>query len=203
MEVGYLAVGVFFFLSGYGLHESLKNKSGYLKTFIPKRYPSVLLPYYICGIFSAFIAFAAFSSYTAFFDRLSFIIQIPHWYVTELLVFYTLFLISFLLMRNRRALISTIALSVLAAYALSVCFNSSLYYMSFVGFPLGLVWSYYSKKITTVLKKSFVPIFIALLILFLLPYEMWSAGGEGGGRYDTSAGLQHKMRNIHINDHNA
>lgn len=45
--IGFLFVGIFFFFSGYGLFKSYKTKPDYLKGFLRKRLPVVLVPLYI------------------------------------------------------------------------------------------------------------------------------------------------------------
>ena len=45
--MGYLAVGVFFFLSGYGLYASMEKKKGYLEHFIGQKF----LPFYVVYLF--------------------------------------------------------------------------------------------------------------------------------------------------------
>lgn len=45
--IGFVFVGVFFFFSGYGLFKSYKTKPNYLKSFLRKRMPVVLVPLYI------------------------------------------------------------------------------------------------------------------------------------------------------------
>jgi len=47
-ETGVLFVGMFFFLSGYGLYTNLKTKENYLKGFLKKRLITVLVPFYVC-----------------------------------------------------------------------------------------------------------------------------------------------------------
>ena len=100
-----LAVCMFFFLSGYGLYESLKTKKGYLKNFVQRRYPSILIPYYIIyaitPVLTGIFLYSIADIPQGILDRL---LRFPlQWYVTELLVFYTIFFIVFLLVCGRNA----------------------------------------------------------------------------------------------------
>ena len=49
-RVGYLAVAVFLFLSGYGLQKQNISKPGYSNGFLLKRIPSILIPYIIMTV---------------------------------------------------------------------------------------------------------------------------------------------------------
>lgn len=46
-KVGFLLVAVFMFSSGYGLIKSLKRKPGYMDTFAQRRFPEILVPFYM------------------------------------------------------------------------------------------------------------------------------------------------------------
>lgn len=47
VDIGFLFVGVFFFLSGLGLARSLESKPGYLDSFFRKRVLSIAVPFYV------------------------------------------------------------------------------------------------------------------------------------------------------------
>ena len=49
-DAGFLFTGIFFFFSGYGLTRSLETREGYLKTFPARRFPSVLIPFWITNL---------------------------------------------------------------------------------------------------------------------------------------------------------
>ena len=51
VHVGYLFVSLFFFCSGYGLLKSLDTRPDYLKGFLKKRLPVIVVPYYMSIIF--------------------------------------------------------------------------------------------------------------------------------------------------------
>ncbi len=48
-DAGVLFTALFFFCSGYGLVSSLLHKEDYLKGFLRKRLPAVLVPFYVCN----------------------------------------------------------------------------------------------------------------------------------------------------------
>lgn len=52
-NIGYLFVTIFFFSSGYGLTVSAKSKPNYLKTFVTKRLPKILIPFFVTNILFA------------------------------------------------------------------------------------------------------------------------------------------------------
>ncbi len=51
VSAGYQYVAIFFFCSGYGLLKSLDTRPDYLKTFLKKRLPVVIIPYYTSILF--------------------------------------------------------------------------------------------------------------------------------------------------------
>lgn len=51
VNAGFLFVSVFMFLSGFGLAKSLKKKPDYLKGFLRKRLPVLLVPFYVSIVF--------------------------------------------------------------------------------------------------------------------------------------------------------
>ena len=173
-QMGYLAVSVFFFLSGYGLYESMRNKEGYLKTFIPKRYPAILVPF-LASFFIALVIVIIVSGYSYF--PLS-----NWWFVLELSVFYLIFFLSFLFLRGRNALISISVLTALSAVAMGTFLNYSPYYISFIGFAFGIFWSHHRERIEPVLRVYFAPVLLILLAIFFIPFE-----SIGFGRRDIFA----------------
>ena len=54
-KAGILFVGIFFFLSGYGLIYSLKNKENYISNFFRKRFFKIFLPAYTVYMIALFI----------------------------------------------------------------------------------------------------------------------------------------------------
>ena len=49
VDIGVCFVGVFFFFSGYGLYSSLRDKPDYLKGFLKRRLPVIVIPFYKIG----------------------------------------------------------------------------------------------------------------------------------------------------------
>ena len=55
VNAGFLFVAVFMFLSGFGLAKSLKNKPGYLKGFLAKRLPVIVVPFYVSVVICSIV----------------------------------------------------------------------------------------------------------------------------------------------------
>ena len=51
VNAGYMFVSLFFFCSGYGLLKSLDTKPGYMDTFLRRRLPVIIVPYYVSIVF--------------------------------------------------------------------------------------------------------------------------------------------------------
>ena len=49
-QIGYLAVSMFFFLSGCGLQKSFINKENYLEKYLANRLPKIIIPYVVANL---------------------------------------------------------------------------------------------------------------------------------------------------------
>lgn len=91
---GWIDVGIFFFISGYGLSFGYHNKSGYFKTF-PKRIRSVLIPFltahlvYMAGDRLFGISYSITDILQSLIGQSTLVRN--DWYVPACLLFYILF----------------------------------------------------------------------------------------------------------------
>lgn len=96
---GNLWVAIFFFYSGYGLNYSKKNKTDYITKFIPNKFFSVYLPFFIAEtMFTLVNSIVGNEQYTVFSFLLSCLgLKLSNgvlWYIIELLVLYFLFYVE-------------------------------------------------------------------------------------------------------------
>ena len=168
----HLVVCVFFFLSGYGLHESLKNKKGYLKNFIPRRYPAILIPYFICYTVMAVVAGLFLFSYTDIPQLiLDYVFLFPlHWFVMELLIFYAIFFFVFLFTQGPKALVALTVLCTASALILTHQYGI-LYGASFMGFPFGIFFSMFG--LGRWMKRNNGAVIVALLVLLAVLFPVY------------------------------
>ncbi len=91
--LGFLMVGGFFLVSGYGLMYGVLNKENYLKGFLSKRLVAILIPYYIINIFNMganYLSNALTLKYIVFS-----VFGITMWYIAAILCLYIMFYICF------------------------------------------------------------------------------------------------------------
>lgn len=98
-SVGVCFVGLFFFFSGYGLIYSKNRKTDYLKGFLGKRLPGILIPFYFCIII--FVVFSLLMhmpmSAMELVAYLSgwWLLNTQMWYIVEIAFFYLAFYFVF------------------------------------------------------------------------------------------------------------
>ena len=97
--VGYLAIGVFFFISGVGLTKSLKRNNEYLNGFLHKKIARIYLPFIIINILTIIVLYLNGTTFT--YDAIiKYIIPIKLidntlWFIMTILIFYFFFYLSF------------------------------------------------------------------------------------------------------------
>ena len=105
-KAGILFVGVFLFLSGYGLMYSRDNKYGYMDGFIIKKSVHILLPAYFIYFlmqFAEVLLEQDLSILWNIIDIHNFIVS-NNWFVWEILVLYVMFGILFRLEKHEKVL---------------------------------------------------------------------------------------------------
>ena len=140
---GYLSVGCFFFLSGYGLNIQYKKKKDYMQNFVKNR----IFPFYIkyLIILFAYIALFAVSGNGINIPLLckSFFIGgtlvINGWYLQASLLLYVLFFFSFRFTKKHRHI--CMLLGIIGYMILCIAFNfGSHWYQSVCCFLIGIFY---------------------------------------------------------------
>lgn len=172
-RAGYLAVAVFFFLSGYGLQKKNLTDSTYSHGFLLKRIPSILIPYLImCLLYwCAYALLGDVRSIASMWNN--FIINGDpivwfSWYVVCILVFYLVF---YLLMKTAKQNRPAMLLGGIIYYAVYVfvCRRLSfgIWWYQTALFPVfGILWASYEEKIVSFIKKTYLFILPAVVIIF-------------------------------------
>lgn len=136
-----IAVGFFFFLSGYGMIKSFYIKEKYLRNIICVKIPFLLWMSVFAYVFSVVLELILLSSQK---ERIFLPISIKqyfmttNWYVYELLGFYLIFIFVMKFVSEKYQLIVVAGISVIAFVIL---YNSELveaYYNSIIGFWIGM-----------------------------------------------------------------
>lgn len=179
-NIGVLFVGVFFFFSGYGLLKSLHIKEDYLKTFFRKRFPTILVPFYVCNII--FIAAALATGYkVSAIQLLAFLsgfilLNTTMWYVVEIAIFYAAFYIIFHFIKKEAFALSAMGLFIIAFIVLSVFMDHGIFWLqgewwfnaSFLFF-IGMIFAEFEENLIGFAKKKyFIMLSIALAATVIL-----------------------------------
>lgn len=173
-RIGYLAVAVFFFLSGYGLQKKNISDESYSRGFLIKRIPTILIPYVImCILYWVTYALlgdvrtlsSTWNSFIKYGDPIVWF----SWYVVSIIVFYLAF---YLLMKIfRRHHLGTILGGIAYFFVyVFVCRKLSFgfwWYSTALLPVLGIAWATYERQILKFIRKSYFVLLPLLLLAFV------------------------------------
>lgn len=149
--VGYLSVGVFFILSGYGLSKSLQKRTDYLKNFIPNKIFTLLLPFFLVNFFTVLLLWLLGIELTDFAKKMFSLnlVDTTLWFVVSIFLFYLFFYVSF---KVRVDLMSFFFLFSLFFIYIFACkyFNLKVWvYLSSLCFPVGAMLGFYETRLSS------------------------------------------------------
>lgn len=198
VDIGVCFVGMFFFFSGYGLYTSLRDKPDYLKHFLRKRLPSVLVPFYLCNF--VFILGSYLWGYRFQKGELLpyltgvILMNSQMWYIVEILVLYLLFYVVFRFVKNRDAacLVYLACVCGLIAFSLYLghdtttptqgyWFHGEWWYNTTLLMPLGIFFARWEPQILTFIRKFYPMVLVlsALMTAFLYNRTMYMLRNKG------------------------
>ncbi len=179
-SVGYLSVGVFFFISGYGVMKQYKSSSDYLRGFLRKRLVAICIPY---AIVVCIYWASSFSFYQRPYSLLEVIkslvngvpIAANSWYVIFIILFYLVFFQSATMHKKnygRIILSCTLIFMLWVGFCLFRKF-ADYWFNSWLGLMGGMYWAVYEDKILAVLRKSFCRYIVTVGVLFVLGHSIY------------------------------
>ena len=177
VDMGYLAVAFFFFVSGYGLQKKHITDPSYQNKFLLKRLPPVLLLPILMLSFYFVAALVNGDSLTVKDILLSVFDNHPvvsgSWYVINISIFYVVFYLFMKLFKQHHFAMVVGAVVFYVVWAFS-CFRLShglWWYSATHLLAVGMFWAVYEKQILAVLKKCYY--FVALLfwVTFLIVFS--------------------------------
>lgn len=174
--LGFLAVSVFFFYSGYGLMYSVNSKGeGYLGGFLKKR----VLPIYVIYLFLTLLSCGA-TLLTGIKLTLTMVVNAVFlidtlvtygWYLQAIIIFYLVFYFAFVLFKQNSARLTVISAFVVG-YMIALHINDAApaTYISSLSFLLGIFWSLNTEHIDKLLKnrKMIISLWCGLFSIFAL-----------------------------------
>ena len=184
-QLGLVFTGVFFFCSGFGLVTSVEKKENYLKTFLYRRLPSIVIPFYTAStlyillvhyVWKSFpwpknYAWQAFSGWKLYNNHL--------WFPIEIVFIYIAFFIIFTILKNHK----NIAMALLSLFVVGMIlftlsqgrdndgFNDAWFHgewwcNSTLLFIVGMYYAKFLKPITNFFKKFYVAVLPVVIVLF-------------------------------------
>ena len=182
--LGFLMVGGFFLISGYGLTYGVMHKNGYMNGFLKKRLPAILIPYYIICMFNftanrisgtlnlRYIVFSAFG--------------ITMWYIAVIVGLYLMFYICFKFFKQKTALTLVSAgtfLYIICMFAIHKIFGKyNIYaktglpefgfwwYNSVICFLLGIWYCKFKAKTDIIIQNNFWLYTLVSLVICAITY---------------------------------
>ena len=175
-HVGYLMVGGFFLISGYGLTYGVKNKQNYLKGFFRSRILTILIPYYIINLGYLFLNYFLINNPEGFKKYvIRSIFGLHLWYVPVMIVLYAAFFLCFKIFKEKHG---HIAITVFVAAFVTLFFASykcgilpsygRWWYNSTMCFALGVWYSKYKERINELIRRRYTLTASASIILFFI-----------------------------------
>ncbi len=170
--MGIFFTSIFFFCSGYGLVVSYRTKPDYLKGFLKKRLPKVLLPFLVSNaIYYVLVAFY-FGRVEGVLDSLGYLfgwqlVNTNTWYLVEIIILYLAFYITYRFVKNKKAALGLMCgfVGFMIVGSLLLCHDQSQYgghwfmgewwYNSTGLFAIGMVVGHFYDKITAFFKKQY------------------------------------------------
>lgn len=178
IRFGYLAVSVFFFISGYGLIYQYRTKTNYLNGFIVKRIPKVLIPYILMTmlyIVSKVILKKGISiKMILTMLRHGQLIINNSWYIVAIIIFYIFFYAAFRLSKEKYNQGNLMVFLLVTGY-IGVCkflgFESWWYNTSY-SFVIGIVWCINEERIKNYIKKTYYLSTVLIVALFIISFAI-------------------------------
>ena len=172
-NIGYTCVAGFFFLSGYGLEYSVRNKKGYLGNFLQKRVFGILIQYWVIeAVYAAILLILYFNPQLSYDTVTNALFRNPVWFITELLVFYVVFFFASMFGSDRGKILFMLIASSVLMLLMTDYYGTNLYLKSGMGFVFGVVWAMYRERIDVFLRVHFIPLMIASLLILCLTFRI-------------------------------
>lgn len=187
-DCGVLLTGLFFFFSGYGLYTSFSTKEDYLKGFIHKRLPVVLIPFYSTN--TIFVLISLVLGYemkvSEFFLYISGLVLLNSqmWYIVEIVVLYLAFYFIFKTIKKQNPAFVAMAMFLLILTTISLLlghdykyacggawFKGEWWYNSTWLFFVGMLLARFKTNVITFAKKYYAALLPAGILLFALMHK--------------------------------
>ncbi|AGK95897.1 acyltransferase family protein [Clostridium pasteurianum] len=182
-RMGFLAVSIFLFVSGYGLMvQFTRKKERYFKGYFKNKILRLYLIFFCANIISTLLSNIFLNNQYTIIDiiKSSLLMNFADgrvlWFVAVILYFYIIFYIAFKLFnKNTAILLMSVSLGIWIALNIFL-HHGAWYYNSAICFPLGIIVAEYNEQIFKVAKKYYLLVLSANVVLFLLGMTFYIKG---------------------------
>ena len=176
-RVGFLCVGFFFFISGYGLMKRHTADATYHKSFLCKRLPAILLPFTLANFIYWLFHLLRGTSYSILDFAAGITRGAPiaanSWYIISLLLCYLFFWCSMRLFRNRYGYV-VFSNALFCVVYTGVCIRlgfGSEWFKSIAAYPVGLLWALCETPVLERIKKTWL-LWLAVAAVLLASFML-------------------------------
>ncbi len=182
---GILFTAIFFFFSGYGLIFSVTTKDDYLQSFIKKRLPKVIIPFWTINAVTLLSDHFIYGIHHSLSEILRSItgltlINSNGWYIIEIITIYLAFYIIFSLIKHKKT--ATVFLIIFTLILIDHSFSrghdktswfcGEWWYNSTIAFAPGALYPLIRERIDPIIKKHWLQFFAIITILFTICFSL-------------------------------
>ncbi len=188
-SIGILFTSLFFFFSGYGLIISVCTKEEYLKNFLRKRMPTILVPFWTANIIAVIVRIFYMQIPMDTKDIIQYVLGLVlingnGWYIIEIFFLYLAFYLIFKTCKNQKMALVLLSIASLLPIVIGLrsghdtstmgnhWFKGEWWYNSTIVFVMGLWVAYFKDRIITFAKKHYRVLLIVSSVLLLVAYTV-------------------------------
>lgn len=186
-SIGILFTSLFFVFSGYGLIISVRTKEAYLKTFLRKRLPTILVPFWVANIIAVLVRIFYMQIPMDTKDIIQYVLGLVlingnGWYIVEIFFLYLAFYLIFKVCKNQKIALVLLSIASLIPIAIGLrsghdtstmgnhWFMGEWWYNSTIVFVMGLWVAYFKDQVLTFAKKYYRALLITSAVLLVATY---------------------------------
>ena len=186
-SIGILFTSLFFFFSGYGLVISVHTKEAYLKTFLWKRLPTVLIPFWVANIISVLVHIFYMQIPMEPIEVMKCVlglvlINANGWFIVEIFLLYLAFFVIFKVLKNQNVALVLLSIASLVLITIGLksghdsstlgnhWFKGEWWYNSTIVFVMGLWVAHFKDRIIAFAKEYYRVLLSTSAILLVAMY---------------------------------
>lgn len=164
-KAGILFVGIFMFISGYGVTYNFRHKKGYASSFLKKHLSKIIIPLILVYAIYSVVLFCVVGTDISLI--ITNFIPLVNWYVWEIILLYIVFYYLYkdgMHSRSNTYMVAILLVFIVVAYLLGF---SNPWYGSTLCFGMGILYEQYGEKIDKCIQKryGFSMLFLAIILV--------------------------------------